>query len=257
MIHSRKRIKSLPTKEQVETERKRYRWKKAYFKALRGTISVLTYMAAVAALIATLVLPVLQIEGTSMEPPLVNGDIVLLTKTTAFGRGDICGFAWNNKILIKRVIGIPGDWIEIDTDGTVYLNGEKLDEPYAEQIAFGECDLEFPYQVPQEQYFVLGDMAGFAARGKHTIAIAGAIAVGILILDAAITMIKKMHKKVLPRVIMICSFVAMLLINIFSWNFSSISLMLVAAVVSLTIFILQGAQHQLPVGSFLQGYATA
>lgn len=158
MKGKRQKETALPTLEQIESERKRYRWQKAYFKALRGTISVLTYMAAVAALIATLVLPVLQIEGTSMEPTLVNGDIVLLTKTTAFGRGDICGFAWNNKILIKRVIGIPGDWIEIDTNGTIYLNGEKLDEPYVQQLAFGECDLEFPFQVPQEQYFVVGDM---------------------------------------------------------------------------------------------------
>ena len=160
---------ALPTIDQIETERKRYRWKKAYAKALRGTISVLTYMAAVAALIATLALPVLQIEGTSMEPTLVNGDIVLLTKTTALDRGDICGFSWNNKILIKRVIGIPGDWIEIDTDGTVYLNGEKLDEPYAEQIAFGECDLEFPFQVPQEQYFVLGDMRESSIDSRNTL----------------------------------------------------------------------------------------
>ena len=160
---------ALPSKDQIESERKRYRWKKAYMKALRGTISVLTYMAAVAALIATLVLPVLQIEGTSMEPTLVNGDIVLLTKTTIFNRGDICGFSWNNKILVKRVIGIPGDWIEIDTDGTVYLNGEKLDEPYAEQIAFGECDLEFPFQVPQEQYFVLGDMRESSIDSRNTL----------------------------------------------------------------------------------------
>ena len=136
---------SLPSRAQIETERKRYRWKKAYMKALRGTVSVLTYVAAIAALIATLVLPVLQIEGTSMEPTLINGDIVLLTKTTNFERGEICAFAWNNKLLIKRVIGVPGDWIEIDIDGTVYRNGEKLDEPYAQQIAFGECDLEFPY----------------------------------------------------------------------------------------------------------------
>ena len=160
---------SLPTRDQVETERKRYRWQKAYFKALRGTISVLTYVAAIAALIATLVLPVLQIEGTSMEPTLLNGDIVLLTKTTQFDRGEICGFAWNNKLLTKRVIGIPGDWIEIDTDGTVYRNGEKLDEPYAQQIAFGECDLEFPYQVPQEQYFVLGDMRESSIDSRNTL----------------------------------------------------------------------------------------
>ena len=160
---------ALPTVEQLETERKRYRRKKAYFKALRGTVAVLTYMAAVAALIATLVLPALQIEGTSMEPTLVNGDIVLLAKTTVLDRGDICGFSWNNKTLIKRVIGVPGDWIEIDTDGTVYLNGEKLDEPYAVQIAFGECDLEFPFQVPQEQYFVLGDMRESSIDSRNTL----------------------------------------------------------------------------------------
>ena len=162
-------VASLPTKQQVETERKRYRRQKAYNKALSGTIYVLTIVAAVAVLIATLVLPVLQIEGTSMEPTLVNGDIVLLTKTTSFNRGELCGFSWNNKLLIKRVIGIPGDWIEIDTDGTVYLNGEKLDEPYAQQLSMGECDLEFPFQVPQEQYFVLGDMRESSIDSRNTL----------------------------------------------------------------------------------------
>jgi signal peptidase I len=169
MKHTRKEISSLPTIKQVETERKRYRRQKAYNKALSGTIYVLTIVAAVAVLIATLVLPVLQIEGTSMEPTLVNGDVVLLTKTTSFDRGELCGFSWNNKLLIKRVIGIPGDWIEIDTDGTVYLNGEKLDEPYAEQLSVGECDLEFPFQVPQEQYFVLGDMRESSIDSRNTL----------------------------------------------------------------------------------------
>jgi len=163
------RVASLPTKQQVETERKRYRRQKAYNKALGGTVYVLTIVAAIAVLIATLVLPVLQIEGTSMEPTLVNGDIVLLTKTTNFDRGELCGFSWNNKLLIKRVIGIPGDWIEIDTDGTVYLNGEELDEPYAEQLSVGECDLEFPFQVPQEQYFVLGDMRESSIDSRNTL----------------------------------------------------------------------------------------
>ena len=169
MKHTRKGIKSLPTKKQVETERKRYRRQKAYNKALSGTVYVLTIVAAVAVLIATLVLPVLQIEGTSMSPTLANGDIVLLTKTTSFDRGELCGFSWNNKLLIKRVIGLPGDWIEIDTDGTVYLNGEQLDEPYAEQLAVGECDLEFPFQVPQEQYFVLGDMRESSIDSRNTL----------------------------------------------------------------------------------------
>ena len=169
MKYFKKTVESMPTKKQVETERKRYRRQKAYNKALSGTIYVLTVVAAVAVLIATLVLPVLQIEGTSMEPTLANGDIVLLTKTTNFDRGELCGFSWNNKLLIKRVIGIPGDWIEIDTDGTVYLNGEKLDEPYAQQLSVGECDLEFPFQVPQEEYFVLGDMRESSIDSRNTL----------------------------------------------------------------------------------------
>lgn len=168
MKHGRKEIRSLPTKQQVEVERKRYRRQKAYNKALGGTVYVLTIVAAVAVLIATLVLPVLQIEGTSMEPTLKNGDIVLLTNTTTFDRSELCAFAWNNKLLIKRVIGIPGDWIEMDTDGTVYLNGEQLEEPYVEQVALGECDLEFPYQVPQEQYFLLGDMRESSIDSRNT-----------------------------------------------------------------------------------------
>ena len=169
MKQTKKELTSLPTKQQVETERKRYRRQKAYNKALGGTVYVLTIVAAVAVLIATLILPVLQIEGTSMEPTLANGDIVLLTKNTSFERGELCGFSWNNKLLIKRVIGVPGDWIEIDTDGTVYLNGEKLDEPYANQLAIGECDLEFPFQVPPEQYFVLGDMRESSIDSRNTI----------------------------------------------------------------------------------------
>ena len=169
MKQTKKGIESLPTKRQVETERKRYRRQKAYNKALGGTVYVLTIVAAVAVLIATLVLPVLQIEGTSMEPTLTKGDIVLLTKTTKFDRGELCGFSWNNKLLIKRVIGIPGDWIEIDTDGTVYLNGEELDEPYAAHKAGGECDLEVPFQVPQEQYFGLGDMRESSIDSRNTL----------------------------------------------------------------------------------------
>ena len=104
-----------------------------------------------------------------MEPTMSNGDIVLLAKTTRFDREDLCGFTWNNKLLIKRVIGLPGDWIEIDADGTIYLNGEKLDEPYVQQKAFGECDLEFPFQVPQEQYFVLGDMRESSIDSRNTL----------------------------------------------------------------------------------------
>ena len=169
MKQKKERTPALPTKQQVETERKRYRRQKAYNKALGGTLYVLTIVAAVAVLIATLILPVLQIEGTSMEPTLHNGDIVLLAKTTRFERGELCGFTWNNKLLIKRVIGVPGDWIEIDTDGTIYLNGEKLDEPYVQELALGECDLEFPFQVPPEQYFVVGDLRESSIDSRNTL----------------------------------------------------------------------------------------
>ena len=169
MIQRKKKEVSLPTKVQVETERKRYRRQKAYTKALRGTIYVLTIVAAVSVLIATLILPVIQIEGTSMEPTLFNGDVVLLTKTTRFDRGELCGFTWNNKLLIKRVVGLPGDWIEIDGDGTIYLNGKKLEESYVENKALGECDLEFPFRVPQEQYFVVGDMRKSSIDSRNSL----------------------------------------------------------------------------------------
>ena len=168
LLHKNKDV-SLPTKRQVETERKRYKRQKAYRKALRGTVYVLTIVAAVAVLIATLVLPVLQIEGKSMEPTLQNGDIVLLTKSTDFDRGELCGFTWNNKLLIKRVIGFPGDWIEINTDGTVYVNSKAIDEPYVMDKTVGECDLEFPYQVPQEQYFVMGDLRESSIDSRSTL----------------------------------------------------------------------------------------
>ena len=164
-----KKVTSLPTREQIENERKRYRRQKAYMKALGGTVYVLTIVDAIAVLIATLVLPVLQIEGTSMEPTLVHGDIVLLTKSTNFERGELCGFSWSNKLLIKRVIGVPGDWVEIDVNGKVFINGNELEEPYANHLAFGECDLEFPFQVPQEQYFVLGDMRESSIDSRNTL----------------------------------------------------------------------------------------
>ncbi len=169
MGFNKKREVLLPTKEQVESERRRYRRQKAYNKSLRGTVYVLTIVAAVAVLIATLVLPVLQIEGTSMEPTLYNGDIVLLTKSTNFKRGELCGFTWNNKLLIKRVIGVSGDIIEIDTDGTVYINGDKQVEPYVSQMSLGECDIEFPFEVPAGQYFVLGDMRESSIDSRSTL----------------------------------------------------------------------------------------
>lgn len=148
---------NLPETDQLKKEMKRERYKRRFRKLLRSTVNALIVVAAVAALIATLLLPVLQIAGVSMEPNLNDGDIVLLVKTDRMNNGDLCAFYYSNKILIKRVIGVPGDYIWIEKDGTVFLNGEPLDEPYITEKALGECDVEFPYQVPENCYFVMGD----------------------------------------------------------------------------------------------------
>ena len=152
--HSKREI---PELDSLQKELKRERQKHRFRKLLRSTINALVVVTAVAALIATLILPVLQIAGTSMEPGLNDGDIVLLVKTKKLKTGDLCAFYYSNKILIKRVIGTPGDYIDIQPDGTVLLNGQPLDEPYISQKALGECDIQFPYQVPENSYFVMGD----------------------------------------------------------------------------------------------------
>ena len=147
----------MPTVDVLKKELKRERYKRRFRRLLRSTVNALIVVAAIAALIAMLVLPVLQIAGTSMEPSLNDGDIVLLVKTKHLETGDLCAFYYSNKVLVKRVIGTPGDYIWIESDGTVFVNGTALDEPYVSEKAFGECDVEFPYQVPENCYFVMGD----------------------------------------------------------------------------------------------------
>ena len=147
----------MPDVDILQKELKRERYKRRFRRLLRSTTNALIVVASIAALIATLVLPVLQIAGTSMEPSLMDGDIVLMVKTNRLETGDLCAFYYSNKILIKRIIATPGDYIWIESDGTVFLNGNLLDEPYVSQKALGECDVEFPYQVPENCYFVLGD----------------------------------------------------------------------------------------------------
>ena len=149
--------KELPELDSLQQELKRERYKRRFRRLLRSTVNALIVVAAVAALVATLILPVLQIAGTSMEPSLKDGNIVLLVKKNNLKTGDLCAFYYSNKILIKRVIATPGDYIWMEADGTVYLNGEPLDEPYISSKALGECDVEFPYQVTENNYFVMGD----------------------------------------------------------------------------------------------------
>jgi len=149
--------REFPNAEELHKELRRELYKRRFRRILRSTVNALIVVAAVAALIATLLLPVLQIAGTSMEPNLNDGDIVVLAKTDKLETGELCAFYYSNKILIKRVIATPGDYLWIESDGTVFVNGVELDEPYVQEKALGECDIEFPYQVPESSYFVMGD----------------------------------------------------------------------------------------------------
>lgn len=146
-----------PSVEQLEKTLRAARHASNYTKALRSTIYSLLVVAAVAILIATLVMPVLHISGSSMTPVIGDGDIAAVIKGTEFDRGDIIAFYYSNKVLVKRVVAFAGEWIDIDSNGNVYINGELLDEPYLEEKAFGNCDIRLPYQVPEGKIFVLGD----------------------------------------------------------------------------------------------------
>lgn len=153
----RSRAMPFPTTEQLEKELNRERYRKSYGQVLLSTIYMLITVAAAAVLIAVLLLPVLQIYGTSMSPTLTERDIVLSIKGNNFESGDIIAFYYNNKILVKRVIAKAGDWVDISENGTVYVNGTELDEPYLTEKALGECDIGLPYQVPESKIFVMGD----------------------------------------------------------------------------------------------------
>ena len=146
---------AIPSTEEVKAERERLAYR--YPRVLRSTIYALVVVAAVAVLLATLFLPVLQVSGDSMNPTLQDKDVIVLVKSGSLKTGDLCGFYWQNKLLLKRVIGLPGDIISLDENGVVTVNGTVLDEPYVDELALGECDIKFPYQVPENRYFVLGD----------------------------------------------------------------------------------------------------
>lgn len=152
-----KRERTIPTAEQIRSEILREKYHRKYKQVLKSTMYALIVVAAIAVLIATLALPVLQISGSSMEPTLNDEEIVVLLKTTNLKRGELCCFSYQNKLLIKRVIGLPGDKINMDENGNVYLNDERLTEPYVTDMAWGECDISFPCYVTENHYFVLGD----------------------------------------------------------------------------------------------------
>lgn len=151
------RIQELPRVEQLKAELYREQYKKRYRSVLRSTLCTLIVVAAAAVLIATIWMPVLQIYGNSMTPTLNEGEIVVSIKGSDFEPGDLVCFYLGNKLLVKRYIAGPGQWVNIDEEGNVYIDGELLEEPYIFEKALGECDLEMPYQVPESRIFVLGD----------------------------------------------------------------------------------------------------
>ena len=166
-----KRVKkvAVPSLAEIQKERKRIRRETYYRQALRGTVSVLLVVAAVAVLITTLFLPILQISGDSMSPTLEHDEIVILLKTKELEPGSLIGFYYQGKILLKRVIAQPEDEVAIDADGNVYVNGALLEEPYVTDKKLGNCDLEFPYKVPGTGYFVLGDRRSNSVDSRNSV----------------------------------------------------------------------------------------
>lgn len=161
-------IREIPTIGQLEAELKREKYQLRYRSVLRSTVFTLITVAAAAILIATLLLPVLQIYGTSMTPTLHDKEIVVSLKSSNHELGDIIAFYYNNKILVKRVICGAGDWIDIDKDGTVYVNGTEMNEPYLTEKALGDCNIELPYQVPDGKVFVMGDHRSTSVDSRNT-----------------------------------------------------------------------------------------
>ena len=146
-----------PSLKSIEGELKSELRKIRRVSTLQRTLYALLIVVSVTVIISLLFLPVVRIIGASMSTTLEDGDVVIAVNDHRFETGDVIAFHYNNSILIKRVIAGAGDWVDIDEDGTVYVNGKRLDEPYVEEPSMGLCDIRLPYQVPDKKCFVMGD----------------------------------------------------------------------------------------------------
>lgn len=157
-----------PKIDELQEQLKRENYRVRYWQMLRSTVGTLIVVAAIAVLIAQTLMPVLQIYGTSMVPTLEEGNIVTALKGTDYEPGDLVAFYIGNKILVKRYIAGPGEWVDIDEDGNVFINGELLEEPYLAEKAFGDCNIELPYQVPESRIFCIGDHRETSLDSRNT-----------------------------------------------------------------------------------------
>lgn len=158
----------LPEVEELEAELRRETYRSRYRQVLRSTVFTLVVVAAVAVLVAVLLMPVLRIYGSSMSPTLAEGDIVVSLKGRNFEPGDLVSFYVGNKLLVKRYIAGPGQWVQMDGDGNVFVDGQLLEEPYLQEKALGECNIEFPYQVPENRIFCIGDHRATSVDSRNT-----------------------------------------------------------------------------------------
>ncbi len=165
---SGKKQVEIPDVQELEAELKRVKYRSRYHSVLRSTIYTLVVVAAIAVLVATIWMPVLQIYGTSMTPTVNEDDIVISMKGSEFEAGDLIAFYLGNKILVKRCIAGPGQWVNIDESGNVYVDGTLLEEPYLTEKALGDCNITLPYQVPDNRYFCMGDHRSTSVDSRHT-----------------------------------------------------------------------------------------
>ena len=168
METDRQNIPQLPNTAELEEAVKRDRYYHRFRNMVTSTFLTLVVVAAATVLVAVLFLPVLRIYGKSMRGTLDNGDIVVSVKSSNMKTGDVVAFYYNNNILVKRVIAGPGDWVDIDKDGNVFVNHEKLEEPYLDDKAYGETNIELPYQVPDGRIFVMGDNRSVSIDSRNT-----------------------------------------------------------------------------------------